>query len=72
VESYKRINKEITMGIFAYLDMVPVIIACASTLAAMTPTPKDDEMVSKLGKVWSKMYKVIDILALNIFKAKDK
>jgi hypothetical protein len=60
------------MGIFAYLDMVPIIIACASTLAAMTPTPKDDEMVSRLGKVWSKMYKVIDILALNIFKAKDK
>ena len=60
------------MGIFAYVEMVSVIIACASTLAAMTPTPKDDEMVSKLGKVWSKMYKVIDILALNIFKAKDK
>lgn len=52
--------------------MVPVIIACASALAAMTPTPKDDLVVSKLGKVWSKMYKVVDILALNIFKAKDK
>ena len=60
------------MGIFQYVEMVSVIIACASALAAMTPTPKDDLMASKLGKVWSKMYKVVDILALNIFKAKDK
>jgi hypothetical protein len=52
--------------------MVPVIIACASALAAMTPTPKDDEFVSRLGKAWSKLYKVVDILALNVFRAKDK
>ena len=52
--------------------MVSVIIACASSLAAMTPTPKDDEMVSLVGKVWSKLYKVVDILALNVFWAKDK
>jgi len=60
------------MGIFSYLEMIPVIIAAASSLAAITPTPKDDEMVSKIGKAWAKVYKVIDILALNIFKAKDK
>ena len=60
------------MGIFQYVEMVSVIIACASSLAAVTPTPKDDEMVSKLGKVWAKLYKVVDLLALNVFKAKDK
>lgn len=60
------------MGIFQYLEMIPVIIAAASSLAALTPTPKDDEMVSKIGKAWAKVYKVIDILALNIFRAKDK
>jgi hypothetical protein len=60
------------MGIFEYVEMVSVIIACASSLAALTPTPKDDEMVSKLGKAWSKLYKVVDILALNVLKAKDK
>tara|TARA_R110000803_G_scaffold19304_1_gene50700 strand:+ start:14 stop:199 length:186 start_codon:yes stop_codon:yes gene_type:complete len=60
------------MGIFQYVEMVSVIIACASSLAAMTPTPKDDEMVGLVGKVWSKLYKVVDILALNIFRAKDK
>lgn len=60
------------MGIFEYMEMVPIVIAAASSLAALTPTPKDDEMVSKVGKAWAKVYKVIDILALNIFKAKDK
>jgi hypothetical protein len=41
------------------------IVTGASALAALTPTPKDD---SFLGKI----YKVIDFLALNIGKAKDK
>jgi len=60
------------MGIFEYVEMVSMVIACASSLAALTPTPKDDEMVSKVGKAWSKLYKVVDILALNVLKAKDK
>jgi len=33
-------------------------------IAAMTPTPKDDIWIGKL-------YKVIDLLALNIGKAKN-
>lgn len=41
------------------------IVTGASALAALTPTPKDDSFVGKL-------YKVIDFLALNIGKAKDK
>jgi len=41
------------------------IVAGASALAALTPTPKDDSFIGKL-------YKVIDFLALNVGKAKDK
>jgi hypothetical protein len=41
------------------------IVTGASALAALTPTPKDDSLIGKI-------YKVIDFLALNIGKAKDK
>jgi hypothetical protein len=41
------------------------IVTGASAIAALTPTPKDDTFIGKI-------YKVIDFLALNIGKAKDK
>ena len=41
------------------------IIAVASLIAASTPTPKDDKWIGKF-------YKFIDMLALNIGKAKEK
>ena len=41
------------------------IVTGASALAALTPTPK-------AGSYASKLYKVIDFLALNVGKAKDK
>ena len=40
-------------------------VTVASAIAALTPTPKDDNIVGKV-------YKVIDWLALNVHKAKDK
>ena len=44
---------------------VTLIVTIASLIAASTPTPKDD--------VWmGKFYKFVDMLALNIGKAKDK
>lgn len=49
-------------GIIAILGGV---IAAASAVAALTPTPKDDGWVKKL-------YKLLDLLALNVGKAKDK
>ena len=52
-------NKEQLFGI------VTAVIAAASAIAALTPTPKDDTIVGKA-------YKLIDWLALNVFKAKDK
>jgi hypothetical protein len=47
------------------LAVVASIVAAASAIAAITPTPKDDALASKA-------YKVIDWLALNVGKAKDK
>lgn len=41
------------------------IIATASAVAALTPTPKDDGIVKKL-------YKLVDLLAINVGKAKEK
>lgn len=48
-----------------YFALATSVIAAASALAAATPTPKQ-------GTVWAKLYFVIDFLALNILKAKDK
>ena len=45
--------------------IITSIVAIASAVSAMTPTPKDDG----IGK---KLYKVLDLLALNVGKAKDK
>tara|TARA_B100001093_G_scaffold169071_1_gene161828 strand:+ start:1405 stop:1581 length:177 start_codon:yes stop_codon:yes gene_type:complete len=51
-------NKEQLFGV------VTAVIAAASAIAALTPTPKDDTFVGKA-------YKVINWLALNIFNAKS-
>jgi hypothetical protein len=48
-----------------YFSVFTAVVTLASTIAAVTPTPKK-------GTVLSKAYKIIDILALNIGKAKDK
>tara|TARA_R110002049_G_scaffold178356_1_gene345493 strand:+ start:20 stop:202 length:183 start_codon:yes stop_codon:yes gene_type:complete len=59
-------EKEITMMMWINIFMwVTAIIAIASLVAAVTPTPQGDKWLAKL-------YKVIDFLALNIGKAKDK
>ena len=50
-------NKDELFGI------VTAVIAAASAIAALTPTPKDDTIIGKA-------YKVIDWLALNVFNAK--
>ena len=40
------------------------VIAVCSLIAAVTPTPKDDVLISKA-------YKFLEVLALNIGKAKQ-
>jgi hypothetical protein len=47
------------------VSIVTLIVTVASIVAASTPTPKDDEWIGKL-------YKMVDLLAINIGKAKDK
>ena len=47
------------------IQIIPYIIAGASLVASLTPTPKDDQWIGKL-------YRFIDWAALNIGKAKDK
>ena len=51
--------------IFQIIPVVTLIVTVASLIAASTPTPKDDVWIGKL-------YKLIDLLALNIGKAKQK
>ena len=50
------------MGIGGYITM---IVTVASLVAASTPTPKDDVWIGKL-------YKLIDLLATNVGKSKQK
>ena len=49
----------------ALIGIITGVIALASAVAALTPTPKDDGWIKKI-------YKVVDLLALNVGKAKDK
>lgn len=48
----------------SWFGIVTAVIALASAIAAVTPTPEP-------GTFLSKVYAVIDFLALNIGKAKD-
>ena len=43
---------------------VTAIVTISSIIAASTPTPKDDVWIGKI-------YKLIDMLAMNIGKAKE-
>ena len=53
------------MGIWNLLMIVQVVISICSVIVSLTPTPQDD-------KVWAKVYKYLEVLALAIGKAKDK
>ena len=52
-------------NIFTAISIVTLIVTISSLIAAATPTPKDDLWIGKL-------YKLVDLLALNIGKAKEK
>jgi hypothetical protein len=51
--------------IIQIIQIIPWLVAIASLIAALTPTPADDKIVGKL-------YKILDWFALNIGKAKEK
>jgi hypothetical protein len=56
---------EILNTIFEYVQLASLVVAVASAIASVTETPKDDKWVAKA-------YKIIDALAINIGKAKQK
>ena len=47
------------------IGLITLIVTVSSIVAAITPTPKDDVWIGKL-------YKLIDLFALNIGNAKNK
>ena len=51
--------------LFDLFNILTAAVTLASAVAAMTPTPTDDIWVAKA-------YKFLDVIALNIGKAKDK
>ena len=48
-----------------YLEIALSVHAAASIICALTPTRKDDDILGKI-------YKVLEFLALNIGRAKDR
>ena len=58
--------------IMAIIENIPYLISFAAAISAVTKTPKDDEAVKKAQKAYGVAYKVIDVLALNIGRAKNK
>lgn len=61
----KEIISYLVSNVDSILFAVSAVVAAASAVAALTPTPKDDSIVAKA-------YKVLDWVALNVGKAKDK
>jgi len=48
-----------------YIEVALAIHAAASAICALTPTRKDDDILGKI-------YKVLEFLALNIGRTKDR
>ena len=51
--------------LFDLFNILTAAVTLASAVAAMTPTPQDDLCVAKA-------YNFLDVIALNIGKAKEK
>lgn len=51
--------------IFQALQIAFAVVAVASSITAITPTPRDDEFVGRI-------YKIVEALALNVGYAKDR
>ena len=47
-----------------YINIATAVVAVASTIASLTDTPKDDEIIGKV-------YKVLNVLALNFGKFRN-
>lgn len=49
----------------AWLNAIMAVISAASAVTALTPTPRDDQIVGKI-------YRVLQLLALNIKEMKSQ
>jgi len=63
--SEEKFMLEFLQWIIGWIQVIPWLVMGASLVAALTPTPVDDGLVKKA-------YKVLDWVALNVGKAKDK
>ena len=61
----KELISYVVGNIDTILATITAIVAAASSVAALTPTPKDDDLFGKI-------FKIVDWLALNVGKAKEK
>ena len=50
--------------VIGWIQVLTWLVMGASIIAALTPTPADDKIVGKL-------YKIIDLFAINVGKAKE-
>ena len=62
--SEEKFMLEFLQWIIGWIQVIPWLVMGASLVAALTPTPVDDGLVKKA-------YKVLDLVALNVGKAKD-
>ncbi len=53
------------MTVLKFIMICNAIVTICSLIAALTPTPKDDNF-------FKKVYSILDLFALNIGKAKEK
>jgi hypothetical protein len=61
----------IFQSLYAFFDAIPVwlnaimaVISAASAVTALTPTPRDDQILSRI-------YRVLQVLALNVKLVRD-
>ena len=55
----------ITTNWFDLVEIAGLVVAAAAAIAALTPTPKDEGVIKVLRKI-------VDALALNVGKAKNR
>ena len=53
------------MNLETIIEIVTAAVTLASTIAAVTKTPNDDHWVGKV-------YRILDFLAMNVGRAKDR
>lgn len=59
----------IAEAIPAWLEAILLVLVGLNAIAALTPTPKDDNAIGKALKV---VRKIIDVFAFNVGNAKNK